>query len=114
MLNQNPEQKARDLIDQQLIAFGWVIQHKSSINLAAATGVAVREYQTDKGPADYVLSVDKKPVGIIEARRAEEAVHLTMHEEQTTGYATAKLKYLHNEPLSFRYAVLSTYWFYKM
>lgn len=103
MLNQNPEQIARDLIDQQLIACGWVIQHKSSINLAAATGVAVREYQTDIGPADYVLFVDKKPVGIIEAKRAEEAVHLTVHEDQTAGYATAKLKYLNNEPLFFGY-----------
>lgn len=49
MLNQNPEQIARAQIDQQLIACGWAIQHKSAINLAAATGVAVREYQTDKG-----------------------------------------------------------------
>ena len=32
------------------------------------------EYQTDIGPADYVLFVDKKPVGIIEAKRAEEGV----------------------------------------
>lgn len=103
MPNQNPEQIARDQIDQQLTACGWVIQHKSAINLAAATGVAVREYQTDKGPADYVLFVDKKPVGIIEAKRAEEAVHLTVHEEQTAGYASAKLKYLHNEPLFFGY-----------
>jgi len=83
MLNQNPEQIARDQIDQQLIVCGWVIQHKSSINLAAALGVAVREYQTDKGPADYVLFVDKKPVGIIEAKRAEDNLHFVVYEEQT-------------------------------
>ena len=47
------------------------------INLNAGIGIAVREYQTDIGPADYVLFVDKKPVGIIEAKREEEAVHLT-------------------------------------
>ncbi len=39
-------------------------------------GIAVREYQTDIGPADYVLFVDKKPVGIIEAKRIEEGIHL--------------------------------------
>jgi type I restriction enzyme, R subunit len=102
-LNQNPEQLARDKVDYELTRSGWVIQNKNQINLNAASGIAIREYQTDIGPADYVLFVDKKPVGIIEAKRAEEGVHLTMHEEQTEGYATAKLKYLNNEPLFFGY-----------
>ena len=102
-MNQNPEQLARDIIDRQLLACGWVIQSKNQINLNAASGVAVREYQTDIGPADYVLFVDKKPVGIIEAKRAEEAVHLTMHEDQSEGYATATLKHLNNDPLPFVY-----------
>ncbi len=103
MPNQNPEQLARDEIDRQLIACGWIIQHKSKINLAVAQGIAVQEYQTDIGPADYVLFVDRKPIGIIEAKRAEEGVRLTIHEEQTEGYATAKLKYLNNQPLFFGY-----------
>ena len=103
MTNQNPEQIARDEIDRQLLACGWIIQNKKNINLNAGLGIAVREYQTDIGQADYVLFVDKKPIGIIEAKRAEEGVHLTMHEEQTEGYRTAKLKYLHNEPLFFGY-----------
>ena len=60
MANQNPEQIARDNIDKQLVACGWVIQSKSKINLSAGIGIAVREYQTDIGPADYVLFVDKK------------------------------------------------------
>ncbi len=77
MTNQNPEQIARDNIDRQLIACGWVIQDKKSINLGAGTGVAVREYQTDIGPADYILFVDGKPVGVIEAKREEEGVHIT-------------------------------------
>jgi type I restriction enzyme R subunit len=68
-MNQNPEQLARDKIDNKLLACGWVIQNKSSINLAAAIGVAIREYQTDVGPADYILFVDKKPFGVIEAKR---------------------------------------------
>lgn len=100
-MNQNPEQKARDHIDRMLQASGWAIQDKSSINLHAATGVAVREYTTDIGPADYVLFVDKKPVGILEAKRAEEGVHLTTVEDQSFDYATAKLKFLNNDPLPF-------------
>jgi type I restriction enzyme R subunit len=103
MSNQNPEQLARDAIDAMLIASGWVIQSKDKLNLQAGLGVAVREYQTDIGPADYVLFVEKKPVGIIEAKRVEEGSRLTMHEEQTEGYATAKLKYLANQPLQFGY-----------
>lgn len=102
-MNQNPEQIARDKIDTELIQCGWLIQNKNQINLNAGTGIAVREYQTDIGPADYVLFVDKKPVGIIEAKRAEEGIHLTMHEDQTEGYRTAKLKYLNNQPLFFGY-----------
>ncbi|MDP2207796.1 MAG: type I restriction-modification enzyme R subunit C-terminal domain-containing protein [Bacteroidota bacterium] len=101
MPNQNPEQIARDNIDEQLIASDWVIQTKDKINLAAGVGVAVREYQTDIGPADYILFVNRKPVGVIEAKRKEEGIHLTTHESQTEEYATSKLKYLNNEPLVF-------------
>jgi type I restriction enzyme R subunit len=57
--NQNPEQIARDNIDKQLIACGWIIQDKKKFNLAAGLGIAIREYQTDIGPADYVLFIDK-------------------------------------------------------
>lgn len=103
MVNQNPEQLARDKIDIALTESGWLIQNKDRINLNAGIGIAVREYQTQIGPADYVLFVDKKPVGIIEAKRAEEGVHLTMHEEQSEGYAAAKLRLLKNDKLPFAY-----------
>ena len=100
-LNQNPEQLVRDKIDKMLRASGWLVQSKTQINLAANTGVAVREYQTDIGPADYILFVHKKPVGVIEAKREEEGVRLTVHEDQSADYATAKLKYIINDPLPF-------------
>ena len=102
-MNQNPEQIARDNIDKQLIACGWIVQDKSKANISAGLGVAIREYQTDIGPADYVLFVDSKPAGIIEAKREEEGLKLTMVEEQSTEYATSKLKYLNNDPLPFVY-----------
>jgi len=102
-MNQNPEQLARDEIDRQLIACGWIVQKKNQVNLRAGLGVAVCEYQTAVGPADYVLFVDAKPAGLIEAKREEEAVRLTMVEEQSSEYASAKLKYINNDPLRFVY-----------
>ncbi|WP_374325685.1 DEAD/DEAH box helicase family protein [Azonexus sp.] len=102
--NQNPEQQARDRIDAQLRAAGWVVQAKNKVNFGAASGVAVREWQTDVGPADYVLFIDKQAVGVIEAKREEEGQRLTAHESQTEGYAAAKLKWVNNhEPLPFLY-----------
>jgi type I restriction enzyme, R subunit len=47
----------------------------------------VREYQTDIGPADNVLFVVSKPVGVIEAKRDEEAQRLSSVEEQAFNYA---------------------------
>ena len=102
-INQNPEQIARDRIDQMLVDAEWIVQSKSKVDLSASQGVAVREYQTDVGPADYVLFVDRKPVGIIEAKREEEGHRLTVVEEQSSEYANAKLKYLNNDPLPFVY-----------
>jgi type I restriction enzyme, R subunit len=101
-MNQNPEQLASHRIDQ-LTACGWTIQNKSSINPHADIGVVLREYQTDAGPADYFLFVDKKPIGIIEAKRAEEGVHPTIHEDQSYTYVNSKFKYLNNDPLPFVY-----------
>lgn len=102
-MNQHPEQIARDNIDRQLLACGWLIQDKTKINLSTGLGVAVREYQTDIGPADYVLFVDRKPVGIIEAKREDEGVRLSTVEDQSSQYANAKLRLLDNEPLPFVY-----------
>lgn len=102
-MNQNPEQIARDYIDKQLLACGWIIQDKKKLNLVAGLGIAVREYQTDIGPADYVLFVNKKAVGIIEAKRQEEGVRLSTVEEQSVQYAHAKLRLLNNDPLPFVY-----------
>jgi type I restriction enzyme R subunit len=102
--NQNPEQIARDQIDKRLIESGWVVQDKKAIDFSAGIGIAVREYQTDIGPADYALFVDKKAVGVIEAKPEEWGHKITTVEEQSAGYAAAKLKWVNNkEPLPFVY-----------
>ena len=65
-----PEDKARQQIDKKLEQAGWLVQDWKKINLSASYGVAVREHPTDTGPADYVLFVDRKAVGIIADRLA--------------------------------------------
>ena len=102
--NQTPEQEARDKIDAMLGQAGWKVQSKKRIDLGAGLGIAVREYQTDIGPADYVLFVDKKPVGVVEAKPENWGHNITTVEEQSGSYASAKLKWLNKtEPLPFVY-----------
>jgi type I restriction enzyme, R subunit len=99
--NQNSEQIARDKIDIMLKEAGWIVQSKKNIDLSAGRGIALREYQADTKFADYVLFVDKKPVGIIEAKKEDEGQKLTVAEDQAVEYASSKLKYLNNDPLPF-------------
>jgi len=63
-----PEELARQNIDRQLIAAGWVIQDRAQMNLYAGRGVAVREFPLQTGEADYLLFVDRKAVGVVEAK----------------------------------------------
>jgi type I site-specific restriction endonuclease len=63
-----PEEKARQKIDQLLAAAGWNVQHFEQLNLSAALGVAVREFPLKSGFADYLLFIDRKAVGVIEAK----------------------------------------------
>ena len=104
MSNQNAEQIARDQIDKKLAEAGWMVQSRTALNFNAGFGIAVREYPTDAGPADYVLFVEKQAVGVIEAKPEEWGHKLTTVEDQSTGYAAAKLKWVSNkEPLRFVY-----------
>src|SRR3954454_16721543 len=64
-----PEQHARVEIDRKLEAAGWDVQDFREMDLSAARGVAVREFPTATGPADYLLYVDKKALGAIEAKK---------------------------------------------
>ncbi len=107
--NQNPEQIARDKIDKMLIDSGWLVQSKKEVDLSANKGVAIRHYNTQDGKElDYALFVDRKPVGVIEAKREDEGHRLTVAEDQSKGYAEAKLKYLDNDPLHLVYESTGT------
>lgn len=108
-LNQNPEQIARDQIDEMLHQAGWSVQSKNQINFNESVGIAIKEYQTSVGPADYVLFVDQKPVGIIEAKKVTEGHRLSVHEEQSKGYANAQLKFFNSsEAIPFVYESTGT------
>jgi len=102
-----PEGLARQIIDRMLVNAGWTVQNMKSINFSASLGVAVGEYPTDSGPADYVLFIDRKPVGIIEAKAA--GTILTPVEEQSGRYAVSKLKWQKDHlPLRFIYESTGT------
>ncbi|MDE0503344.1 MAG: DEAD/DEAH box helicase family protein, partial [Candidatus Poribacteria bacterium] len=98
-----PEQSARQNIDQLLTAAGWTIQDREEMNLGASQGVAIREFQMASGPADYLLFIDRKAVGVIEAKL--EGATLGGVSEQTERYLTgipARLR-CHQRPLPFGY-----------
>ena len=63
-----PEDEARLEIDEQLAAAGWVVQDLQQMHISAATGIAVREFPLATGHADYLLYVDGKALGAVEAK----------------------------------------------
>lgn len=81
------EQRARQLIDRQLAAAGWSVQDENTMNLYATTGVAVREVtmKPGHGRVDYLLYLDQKVVGVIEAK--PQGTALTGVEWQSSTYA---------------------------
>jgi len=91
-MNQNPEQQARDKIDQKLVEAGWLVQSKNDVNLSAGVGIALRETNTESGSADYILFVDAKPVGVIEAKAEDLGYKLLQVEEQSTRYSKDAIK----------------------
>jgi type I restriction enzyme R subunit len=80
-----PEQIARQKIDAMLIASGWVVQDYKKLNLAAGLGIAVREVPLKTGPCDYLLLVNRKPVGVVEAKK--KGMTLSSVAEQSARYA---------------------------
>ena len=105
MVATDPEQQARETIDRLLGQSGWVVQNRSDTNLQAARGVAIREFPLKQGhgEADYLLFVDGKATGAIEAK--PEGTTLTGVERQTEKYSKGLPDGLpcHSSPLPFLY-----------
>ena len=79
-----PEEIARQKIDSALTDAGWLIQDYADFNRKAASGVAVREFYLPNGPCDYLLFVDGKAAGVIEAKKG--GVTLSGVAEQSEKY----------------------------
>ena len=80
------EAAARQKIDADLIRAGWAVQNRGEINLAASRGVAVREVPMGDGRVDYLLYLDQKIVGVVEAKPAGTTLAEVHH--QAMRYAT--------------------------
>lgn len=81
----SPEELARRQIDALLAQCGWTIQDYKQLDLSAGRGIAVREVRLKEGRCDYLLLIDRKPVGIIEAKKA--GVTLSSVADQSGRYA---------------------------
>ncbi len=67
----SPEELARQNIDHLLAQAGWQVCDAAAANIHAARGVAIREFplKSGHGFADYLLYVDGKAAGVIEAKK---------------------------------------------
>jgi type I restriction enzyme R subunit len=105
MMPKDPEEEARELIDAKLTAAGWIVQHYREIDISAGRGVAVAEFplKPGHGEADYMLYVDGKAVGVIEAKPV--GYTLTGVEPQSERYAEGLPDALpaYHRPLAFAY-----------
>ncbi len=98
-----PEEEARKKIDQLLDAAGWKVQAYGQLNLGASLGVAVCDFPLESGIADYLLFVNRRAVGAVEAK--PEGTTLSGVSEQTMKYLTGipdNLPRIH-DPLPFAY-----------
>ncbi|MGC4853817.1 type I restriction endonuclease [Micromonospora sp. DT4] len=106
------EMQTRVEIDEQLGAAGWTVQDESQINLYAGTGVAVREVTLATGRADYLLYVNQRLVGVIEAKRegtAPRGVEAQLDRYLNGLTAEQKLAAWHrDDPLPFGYVATGT------
>ncbi|MGD0948494.1 MAG: type I restriction-modification enzyme R subunit C-terminal domain-containing protein [Candidatus Binatia bacterium] len=84
---ETPEQRARQQIDAQLVACGWVVQDYKQFNPAAGRGIALRETPLKTCPCDYLLLVDRKALGVIEAKKVGST--LSTVADQSARYASS-------------------------
>lgn len=62
-----PEVRARENIDGMLEAAGWSVQNLDDYDFSYP-GVAIREFSVGRDAADYLLFIDGKAVGVVEAK----------------------------------------------
>jgi type I restriction enzyme R subunit len=82
-----PEVKARQQIDAMLVASGWVVQNYKAVDFSAGRGIVLREVPLTTGPCDYLLLVDRKPLGVVEAKK--KGTTLSAVADQSGRYASS-------------------------
>lgn len=101
-MSETPERAARRTIDADLGAAGWLVQDRNDLDLTAARGIAVREFimKPGFGSADYLLYLDRKAIGAVEAKAAGTLAGV---EAQSAKYAAGLPDNLpaHRRPLPF-------------
>lgn len=82
-----PQAHARWTTDKLLVSAGWHVCDVANSSIHAAVSVAIREFPLNAGfgCADYLLYVNGKACGVIEAKK--ERATLTGVELQSSGYA---------------------------
>jgi type I restriction enzyme R subunit len=100
------EVKARIQIDHLLQSAGWHVCNIDQVNLHAALGVAIREFPLNSGHgfADYLLYVNGKACGVIEAKKEDVTLKgVEAHAERhcSCSYASLKMLVLCRSPLNF-------------
>lgn len=84
------EASTRALIDEQLRARGWEVdtqtmRHAAGTRPARGRNMAIAEWPTKSGPADYALFVGTQCIGVVEAKRRNKNV--SSHIDQAQRYA---------------------------
>lgn len=95
------EDATRALIDQQLREAGWEVD---SATLRYAHGarpqkgknLAIAEWPTGTGPADYVLFIGLTPVAVVEAKRAKKNVKSALAQAERYSESIKQIEDLHS------------------
>src|SRR5262245_3817188 len=88
-----PEEQARKTIDAALHNAGWDVQDMHYVNVHAAQGVVMREFplKAGYGTADYLLYVNGKAAGALEAKSETPwTQHLWIYDLRTNTHFTLK------------------------
>ena len=68
-MTESERQTRRDRIDPKLTVSGWDVVPVETPALLTGSGLAVEEYETTNGPADYGLFDGGRCVGVVEAKK---------------------------------------------
>ncbi len=102
----HPEDRARAEIDHRLAECGWHVQSRDELDLGAGRGIAVREFPTESGPADYALFVGRLLSGVIEAKPA--GVTLSGFSDEAERYSAGMPAHLLRRPGQVRFEYVAS------